>query len=147
MSAAVGEELDELSNLPIGALRDRFSGLYGSEAPAGLGKDLMIRAVAHRTQERAEGGVNASVQRRLNKLVRAYAETGQVRIDDEPAIKPGTRLIRDFQGQTHQVTVTGDGLVYRDQVYRSLSRIAREITGTRWSGPKFFGLKSSGSGP
>ncbi len=147
MSAATEIEIDELGEFSIRVLRDRFRALYGSRATTVLGKDLMIHAVAHRIQERAEGGMSSLVQRRLNKLVRAYAETGQVRIDDGPAVKPGTRLIRDWQGQTHQVTVTDDGFIYRDQVYRSLSQIAREITGTRWSGPKFFGLQSRNKGP
>ncbi len=141
MRAASQEDIADLGGLPIDTLRDRFTELYGRLPPARLGKDLMIRAIAHRIQEHAEGGLRPTVQRHLSKLVRAFAETGQVRIDSEPAVKPGTRLIRAWQGQTHQVTVTADGYVYRDRSYRSLSMIAREITGTRWSGPRFFGLK------
>jgi hypothetical protein len=135
-------EIAVLRDLEIGALKERFAEDFGAPPPRRLGKELMIRAIAHRIQERAEGGLRPALLRRLCKLAKELQQTGVIRLDDRRPVKPGTRLIRDWRGATHEVTVTKDGFIYRDQQYVSLSRIAREITGTRWSGPAFFGLKA-----
>lgn len=136
----VDRDIDGLGDLAIEDVRDLFANLYGTATPPRLGKDLMIRAIAYRIQEQAQGGLTPAPRRRISKLSRELAETGRITVENGPSIKPGTRLIREWQGNTHEVTVTDDGYLYRDRPYRSLSRIAREITGTRWSGPTFFGL-------
>jgi hypothetical protein len=99
----------------------------------------MIRAVAYKMQERLFGGLPASTRRMLlgeSVTARAASPSRQV--------SPGTVLLREWQGATHQVIVAEDGVLYRGQRYRSLSKVARLITGSRWSGPAFFGLKKHG---
>lgn len=99
-------------------------------------KPYLIKRIAYRLQELALGGESIAYIRRMEALVRGKAKT-------KAATRPitGTRLIREYQGEEHQVTVLEDGFEYRKQKYKSLSVIARHITGTRWSGPAFFGLK------
>src|SRR5690606_36022867 len=103
--------------------------------------DLLMRGIAYRMQEKLQGGLSSSARRELARLGKQLVKTGDIRLDDRPAIKPGTRLIRAGHGATHQVEVLVDGYLYQDRRYSSLSQIAEHITGTRWSGPRFFGLK------
>lgn len=119
----------------------RFVELYGGPPPSRIGASLLRRAIACRLQEAQQGGLKPALRRRLAKLARELRETGAVSVAGRPPVKPGTRLIREWRGESHEVTVLDDGFAYRDARYRSLSEIAREITGTRWSGPAFFGLK------
>ena len=122
------------------ALKERWRALYGSLPPSRLGRALMIRAIAYRMQEQALGGLGQATRRRL---ARAAAEVGAGRAPSPPpsAIKPGTRLLREWQGVVHEVIVLENGVRYRGETWNSLSAVARAITGTRWSGPLFFGLK------
>jgi hypothetical protein len=97
-------------------------------------------------QEQAFGGLKPAYKRRLRQLAESFdRDSGRVAkaVSSSARIKPGTRLIRQWDGQTHQVTVAEDGFEYKGERYKSLSEIARLITGTRWSGPLFFGLKQS----
>ncbi len=100
--------------------------------------------LAYKLQEQAYGGLKPEVKRRLRELAaglhRDSKKTAAQR-RDPLRIKPGTRLIRQWEGQTHHVTVGEAGFEYNGERYKSLSAIARLITGTRWSGPLFFGLK------
>ena len=93
----------------------------------------MIRAVAYQLQERAFGGLTAATRRRLTGAAPSARPSR--------AARPGTVLLREWQGVTHQVTVIEEGVLYRGERHRSLSAVARVITGSRWSGPLFFGLK------
>lgn len=131
----------ELKNLTHGELKDRFKELYGRPTPKQMSRPFLCRVIAHRLQENENGGPNAPLRRRLRKLANDLKACGSVSAAPPRPIKPGTRFLREWQGETHIVSVTESGLLYRDQTYRSLSAIAREITGTRWSGPAFFGLK------
>jgi hypothetical protein len=97
----------------------------------------MLRAVAFKLQERAYGGLSPAVRRAL-----MGRETIVPAKSQPPEVRPGTVLLREWQGKTHRVEVIEDGAVYRGRRYRSLSEVAREITGSRWSGPRFFGLKT-----
>lgn len=111
-------------------------------APPHLRKELLVPLLAYKIQEQAYGGLSASARRKLRELAQQYEHTR----DKPPAastieIKPGTRLLRQWQGNTHHVTACEKDFEYKGQQYRSLSEIARLITGTRWSGPLFFGLK------
>ncbi len=99
-------------------------------------KPYLIKRIAYRLQELALGGESLSYIRRIEALAR-----GKARTKAAPRPITGTRFIREYQGEEHQVTVLEDGFEYRKQKYKSLSVIARHITGTRWSGPAFFGLK------
>jgi len=106
-----------------------------------MSRALLIRLIAYRMQEIAEGGLNRGLKRRLLQLAKELRSNGTVTISPKSQIKPGTRLLREWQGETHTVTVVKGGYQYRERTWRSLSAIAREITGTRWSGPAFFGLR------
>lgn len=133
-------DFDALAALSISELTDRFRALYGQDPPKHIRRGLLTRAVAHRLQEIAAGGPDAALAGRLAKLAEALRGGGEIDVAPRPATKAGTRLIREWQGETHTVTVTDAGFLYQGKVHRSLSGIARQITGTRWSGPAFFGL-------
>lgn len=133
-------DLDGLAALSMPALAERFRVLYRQDPPKKIRRALLTRAVAHRMQEIAAGGPDAALAARLAKLAEALRGGGEIDVQPRPATKPGTRLIREWQGETHTVTVTDAGFLYQGGVHRSLSGIARQITGTRWSGPAFFGL-------
>jgi hypothetical protein len=105
----------------------------------------LVRALGYHIQEKAYGGLRPATRRRLLKLAREIESGAKIALFEAPKIKPGTRLVRGWRGDTHVVTVLEEGLEYRDKRYGSLSEIARLVTGTRWSGPAFFGLKA-GSG-
>ncbi len=129
-------ELQGLGRRSRHSLAERWTALYGTPPPPRTSRSLMIRAVAYRLQERAFGGLAASTRR----LLAAQAPCARRRLPSRE-VRPGTVLLRDWQGVTHQVTVTAGGVLYRGERHRSLSAVARIITGSRWSGPLFFGLK------
>jgi DUF2924 family protein len=106
---------------------------------------LLIKFLAFRIQEQAHGGLSLATRKRLRELARKFEANPNSEISGAPRIKPGTRLIRDWRGQSYRVTVLENGYAYAGKRYSSLSQIARLITGTRWSGPLFFGLRSSRS--
>jgi hypothetical protein len=107
-----------------------------------MSRNILVRAIACRIQERALGGLNPSTRRRLDRAAADLA-AGRTAARLAPKIKPGTRLLREWQGKVHEVIVLEKGVEYRGKSWPSLSAVAREITGTRWSGPRFFGLKES----
>jgi Protein of unknown function (DUF2924) len=144
-NAVSREALARLPSLNLGELRQQWRGLYKAAAPAHFSRELLMRAVAYRLQELALGGLLPEPQRRLRQIARELNETGAVRIGPRPALKPGSRLIREWQGRTYEVLVLDDGFSWQGSHYRSLSLIARTITGTPRSGPLFFGLKPNRS--
>lgn len=125
------------------ALHQRWVDLFGHPAPA-LGKRLLAGAIGHRLQEKALGGLKPTARRALAQAAGNIA-AGEAASAAPSLPKPGTRFIRQWQGQVHEVTVLEDGVAYGGQRYRSLSQVARAITGVRWSGPRFFGLKGNGA--
>jgi hypothetical protein len=92
-------------------------------------------------QELARGGLRPEPQRQLRRIAQEFKETGAATVRARRELKPGTRLMREWQGRTYEVLVLDDGFSWQNTRYRSLSAIARKITGTAWSGPLFFGLK------
>jgi len=122
-------------------LAAEFQILYGAPPPLYIHRGMLLRAVAYQLQVRAHGGADRALARRLKRLAAELNRAGSI-LPERRAIKPGTRLLRDWQGETHTVSVTEDGFRYRDQHFASLTAVARQITGTAWSGPAFFGLKS-----
>lgn len=136
----VARDLEALHNLSRLELKERWRELYDSECPQRLGRGLLIRALAYRIQERAFGGFDRTTRRRLDRAAADLA-AGRSLAAAGVSIKPGTRLLREWQGVVHEVVVLERGVQYRDKPWPSLSAVAREITGTRWSGPRFFGLK------
>jgi hypothetical protein len=137
------EALSRLPTLDLGELRELWCHLYKTETAPRLSRELLVRAVAYRMQEVASGGPRLELQRRLRKIALELQQTGRVRI--RPRLKSGTRLMREWRGQIHEVLVLDNGFSWQGAHYRSLSAIARHITGTAWSGPLFFGLRSNHS--
>jgi hypothetical protein len=117
--------------------------LFGEDPPAKLRSSLIIQPIAYRLQEKALGGLKPATLRLLERI--ADDATAGRPVSTTPAkihTTTGTVLMREWHGKKHQVTVMEDGFLYRAKRFRSLSQIARAITGARWSGPLFFGLKS-----
>ncbi len=139
-------EISALQDLPIDQLRKRWQRSFHVAAPKGLSRDLMVRALCYRMQEKIHGGLSQTARRKLHTFARQLqaGETGA--FDPGPVLKPGTRLIRGWQGRTIEVLVLEDGFEHDGRRYGSLSMIARQVTGTRWSGPRFFRLTKAGRG-
>lgn len=131
--AAIEAEIARLRSLALDALRRRWRVVFGRTPPAGLSKDLLGRMMAWRLQEQAFGSLDRESLSFLEGLARHGASPRR-------QLKPGTVLVRDYQGQRHTVTVAADGFNWQGATYASLSAIARAITGTAWSGPRFFAL-------
>ena len=143
--AGCREALARLPKLGLGELRQQWRDLYKTEASPHLSRELLLRAVAYRMQEVTVGGLRPPRQRQLRQMAQQFKQTGAANTPRHPELKPGTRLIRDWQGRTYDVLVLDDGFSWQGTSYRSLSAIARKITGTAWSGPLFFGLKPNRS--
>jgi hypothetical protein len=140
-ATACREALSRLPTLEIGELRQQWRALYKAEASPHLSRELLVRAVAYRMQEVALRGLRPVRQRQLRQIAQQFKQTGATNTPPRPELKPGTRLVREWQGRTYEVLVLDDGFSWEDTHYRSLSALARKITGTAWSGPLFFGLK------
>jgi hypothetical protein len=136
---------DRLAGLLISSkagLCKLWAELFKVDPPPGIRKELMVRVLAYRLQEQEFGGLSEGSLGRL----RVLAKTIDINCNASsrgPTIKPGTRLIRQWKDQVHVVHVEEGNYEYKGSRYQSLSEIARLITGTRWSGPLFFGLKSA----
>ena len=141
-AAACREALARLPQLELAELRQQWRALYKSDAPPHLSREL-LRAVAYRMQEVAFGGLRAERQRQLRQIVEEFNQTGEIRRRARLELKSGTRLVREWRGRTYEVLVLDDGFSWQGTEYRSLSAVARKITGTAWSGPLFFGLKQN----
>jgi hypothetical protein len=142
MPDSVEEQLEILPSLPRADLAKLWQRLFNSPPNPKLRKPALIRFLAYRIQEQAYGSLSAATERRLRLLEGAIAGHTVLKSSSVPKIHPGTRLVREWQNQVHLVNVETGGYDYRGVRYRSLSEIARLITGTRWSGPLFFGLKA-----
>ena len=134
-------ELKVLPELPRAELQRRWTELYGTPCPVRISRKLLLYALAYRMQEKVYGGLDKKTLRRLEKAAADLA-AGRPLTPAAPKIKPGTRLVREWNGTLHEVIVLEQGVQFRAKVWPSLSTVAREITGARWSGPRFFGLKS-----
>lgn len=136
-----------IKTMPTPALKTMWRDLHGTEAPP-YNRRFLESRLAYRIQELAYGGLKPETVKRLDALARGVEDTDpktrRIRTDRKPVA--GTRLLREFQGVEHIVTVTIEGYEYRGRPYRSLSAIAKAITGVSWNGWVFFGLKSAGSG-
>lgn len=145
MSSDVVATLAALPGLSTVELRAEWRRLFRASPPL-LSRDLLVRALAYRTQELAYGGLTKVTQRRLRALAEMAVNADPLCSDaSAPAprpvtLSPGARLVREWGGRTHVVTVTLDGFEHDGQRYRSLSHVASTITGAHWSGPRFFGL-------
>lgn len=146
--ADVAEQLKMLTRSKVADLKRLWTAQFGNPPRFRAQRNLLVLILAYRLQEKAYGGLSQVTRKRLRALEGAIGNGGMKHSRAAPPVKPGTRLIREWRGQTHVVSVLDKGAEYRGKRYGSLSEIARAITGTRWSGPAFFGLKSpSASGP
>ena len=141
MSSLIDRKLAELEGIDTPSLRALWEEAYGRPPPKSLRRDLLLRALAYHVQERAYGGLSKAARKQLARLAGANSGGAARSIPEPPRLKPGTRLLREWGGIVHQVTVLEGGFEHRGARYTSLSQVAREITGARWSGPRFFGLR------
>jgi hypothetical protein len=136
-------EIDELQEATSDNLKQRWRALYGTQAPRRISRDLLVRALAYRIQEKALGGLKPSTRRLLAKVATDASARRPIQVAPEFSLKPGTVLLREWHGRQHQVIVRANGIVFNGKRYKSLSQVAYRITGTKWSGPLFFGLKTN----
>lgn len=141
----IERQLAELQTLSIDALRQRWAEAFEKPTPGVFRSDYLIRTIAHHIQAKAQGGLPTSVARRVKTLAENTKIDGGRVTQGARALRPGSRLLREWKGHTHEVEVLESGYRYNGAIYVSLSEVARRITGTRWSGPLFFGLKSTPS--
>jgi hypothetical protein len=134
-------EIAELQSLDVTRLKTCWRTLYGRAAPARFSRELLIRAVAYRLQERALGGLKPATRRMFQRVAADAHSRRPLKLAPLRRVEPGALLIREWNGVKYKVVVVEDGFSFRGHHYRSLSAVARLITGSRWSGPLFFGLK------
>jgi hypothetical protein len=137
-------DLARLEELDLHGLRARWRRLFRKPAPPHLPRYLLLRIIAYRVQVNALGDLDRDTARLLDQIARERSEGRSTRIPPAPdrrGLKPGTLLIREHDGVLHRVTVVKGGFGWNGTTCRSLSEVARAITGTRWSGPRFFGLR------
>jgi hypothetical protein len=140
--AALVHEIERLRKATPSDLKERWRTLYGSEPPRRISRDLLVRALAYRIQEQALGGLKPSTRRLLAKVAADASARRPILLAPEPDLKPGTVLLREWHGTQHEVIFREDGIVLSGKTYKSLSQVAYRITGTKWSGPRFFGLNA-----
>jgi hypothetical protein len=138
----LADELAELRGLNPSALRQRWRVLYRTDAPVRIGRAFLLQAVAYRLQERVLGGLKPSTRRLLERTAEDNVDRRRPNEMLAARVTPGSVLIREWHGVSHRVTVLADCVMLHGARYRSLSEVARKITGTRWSGPRFFGLRA-----
>jgi len=139
---SVEVELEQLPTLSSEELDARWRELYGAERPRRIYGELLIGVLAYRLQERALGGLKPATRRLLRQVAGNPGERRSLDALTRPRLRAGAVLLREWHGATHRVTVLEHGYEYSGQRLKSLSEIARRITGSRWSGPLFFGLKA-----
>jgi hypothetical protein len=143
MARAQLPTLDQLARLDLEALKQTWVSVFSGPPPSRMPRDFLIKLLAQGLQERGSGGIPKALERAIAKPSNG-GEDGPS--SDEPSGKLtlGARLVRSWGHMNHEVMVIENGFAYRGKAYRSLSEVAREITGARWSGPRFFGLKRGG---
>jgi len=141
VAGSVAAATQDVQAMSMSALRTEWQRLYRSIPPRRISRDLLVRAVAWKRQDLSCGVRATPTIRRLKKLAEVLDANGTIGEPRSPTLRPGARLLREWRGTTHTVTVVDDGFEWQGGRYRSLSEIAGLITGTHWSGPRFFGLK------
>lgn len=137
----------DLRQLPRNELRALWAQELGKPPPVTFGRDVLALGIAYTRQERRQGGLNKPIIRELDRLFEqalASADSKQKSVAlTAPLPRSGTFLVREWQGTAYYVTVADGGFLWNGQTYRSLSSIARAITGTNWNGPRFFGMRET----
>ncbi|MCC6597767.1 MAG: DUF2924 domain-containing protein [Alphaproteobacteria bacterium] len=132
---------DNLLNLSLPELRQIWAAAWGTEPHAKIGRTMLIKSIQYKRREQATGGLQRELQQRLKTLVAAYKRNPRYFDEGLHGLKPGTRLVKTWKEKRHTVLVVKNGFEYEDRIYTSLSEIAATITGSRWNGWVFFGLK------
>ena len=141
-AAAVANEIAHLRGLDFEGLRARWRSLTGRAAPAPVPRTLLLQVLAYRVQAAAFGDLDAATIRLLDRLAaEGRTSTRAVPVPDRIGLRPGTVLVRAWADRSERVMVLADGFAWNGTTYKSLSQVARAITGTRWNGPRFFGLR------
>ena len=135
------EKLGKLGRMPKRELLELWRERFGEEPPHKHSPSLLRREIAWKIQERIDGGLSVRTKRRLRELTKAFQKDSNHLPHAAPRLKPGTLLTRDWQGVTHSVQVLDAGFMHEGKTHSTLSSVERTITGTRWSGPVFFGLR------
>jgi hypothetical protein len=133
--------LERLESMSREELQTLCHERFGHDKPYSRGLEMLRRQLACRLQEERHGGPTTATKRRLRELAKSYGKDPKYAPTTPPTLQSGTKLTRTWKGTVHTVKVQTDGFLYRGKSYKGLSKIAREITGTRWSGPLFFGLR------
>ena len=135
--------IDHLERLSRAELRMLWEQEFTEKPPASLGRDILALAIAYARQERCHGGLARPVVKELDRLLgrRVLRDGGSTSQPAMPLPRAGTILVREWAGVTHHVTITQDGFFWNGKTHQSLSAIARAITGTKWNGPRFFGMR------
>jgi hypothetical protein len=141
--ARISDEVRALAGLQLPALRTAWASRWG-EVPQYRSRDLMARAFAYRLQAEAFGDLAAPLKRKAADYAQKFSTDRKFTPTPGPVLKPGSSLIREWKGMRHEVAVTEQGFQYQGEPYRSLSQVAHQITGTKWNGLVFFGLKGRG---
>jgi hypothetical protein len=135
---ALDDEIARLRGLDLSGLQARWRTMFGRRAPAHLPRHLLLRLIAYRVQADLHGDLDPATVRSLDRLARAGRSAP---LPETSSVRPGTLLVREWDGVLHRVMALDDGFAWNGTTYRSLSQVARAITGTRWNGPRFFGLR------
>jgi hypothetical protein len=139
----LSQSIAALPTLSRSDLKDQWQNVYKRSPPNRISRALLLRALAYHIQESALGGLKPASARLMDQIIenqRLQAATPTV--SALPSYKPGTRLLRQWHGETHEVILLDEGVIYRGERYRSLTQVAKTITGIKWNGPRFFGLRS-----
>ena len=139
-SAELHAKLAAVAQMDAERLRGEWRRWYRALPPSRLGRELLLLGVAWKIQEQVHGGLSAGSKRRLAELATTMSDGGDLVRSRAVRLRQGAKLVREWQGETITVLVLEDGFEWQGKRWRSLSMIAREITGTRWSGPRFFGI-------
>ena len=135
-------QLELLPELGKAQLVQFWEQIIGKPTPAGIRRELLIRVLEFKIREQAYGGLRPHLRAKLREIAQSLEKKPPAIRSDKDGLASGTRILREWGGKTHQVTLVEGGYEYRGHIYGSLSAIARKITGTQWSGPLFFGTKA-----
>lgn len=134
-----------LEKTPLEILREKWNEAWGIHPPSHIGRTMLIKSLKYKVHEHRCGPLSFEYKQRLDLLIKFYKRNPKCFEINQPALKPGMRLIRDWNGIRHSVLIQNSGYEYNGKIYNSLSQISSEITGTRWNGWVFFGLKKRGA--
>jgi len=139
-------QVAELNDMNLSQLKQRWRELFDSEPPS-YGRSFMAKRLAYRIQELAYGGLSGETRDQMDRILHSVGYDGMGRkgcVKKQTGPIPGTLLIREWKGRRHEVSALENGFEYRGRRFRSLSAVAVHITGTKWNGPAFFGLRENG---